>query len=516
MERLLTSPEGFGLVSASPLQRAICRAADGLAIPTATLDDLGVRKHFGCDRSRLGGTKPSIVTVVAGIRSAKSLIAGCAALRSALTADLSALQSHEFARVGIVAPTVDNAHATFKMLVGAVQASPLLSGLLEGEPTVDTFWIVRPDGRRIEFKVVAAHRGGMTLRSRWLAGFVLDEVALFGASLDGAAVSAEDLLQSAETRLLKGGQGWLVSSPFGPTGLLHAEWRANFGAPGERLVVHAPTQAMNPAFPVSKIEYTRSQQPDVAAREYDAQWVDADTALLDGKLVDASVRIDATPVPPDADSSYVAAWDAATRGNAWTLIVARRVAEKIEVSLATQWAGSKTAPLDPARVIAEIASILAPYRVHAVHSDAWSVDALATIAAQSGMQLVPQTLSGVAKVNVYEQLRVAFARGAMSLPAVPQLVADLKGIRKRASSNSIAIDLLKTPDGRHGDFAPALALVVARVGALLGSTPIEMNSMRGARPVESFLEPSSDRAPRPAAAAGAVNPFAVRTSFTRW
>jgi hypothetical protein len=76
----------------------------------------------------------------------------------------------QVARFSIVAPTVDHATATVRLLIGSLMASPQLASMVDGDPTADTVCIRRPDGRVVEICVVAAHRGGITLRSRWSGG----------------------------------------------------------------------------------------------------------------------------------------------------------------------------------------------------------------------------------------------------------------------------------------------------------------------------------------------------------
>src|SRR5690606_14441278 len=134
---------------------------------------------------------------------------------------------------------------------------------------------------------------------RWLVGFVLDEVALFGSEPTGAAVNAEELLRAAETRLVPGAQGWLISSPFGPQGLLYDLYKAHFGDPGRVLVVHAPTRALNPTFPAEQVEAIRARQPDVAARQYAAAWIDAESAMFDGKAIERATRTEPTVRPAE-------------------------------------------------------------------------------------------------------------------------------------------------------------------------------------------------------------------------
>jgi hypothetical protein len=460
-ESLLTRKAGFDL-PASPLQRAIARAADGRPVEDA-LDDAAIERHFGCDRSKIGLSKPVLVAIVAGVRGGKSLLAACAAVKATLTVDLRATKTHEIVRFAIVGPTVDNADATFRLLVGHVRASPVLNAMVVGDPTSDTIVLRRLDGRIVEIVVVAAHRGAVTLRSRWLAGFVLDEVALFGTESTGAVVNAEELLRAGETRLVPGAQGWLISSPFGPAGLLWELYRDHFGKPGEVLVVHAPTRAMNPSFPAEKVEAIRARSPDVAAREYDATWLDADTAFLNGAAIDAAVRPVPIEEPRKAGVTYVAAWDAATRGNSWTLVIARGEKRedgqvRVVVAVARQWTGSRSTPLDPGAVIGEIAGILNGYGVRRVLCDQWGADALRSIARQHSLEIRDIHSTTEQTFERFDGVRTLLATGRLELPPVPELLQDLRLIRKKALSNGVRIDLPKTADGRHCDYAPALAL----------------------------------------------------------
>lgn len=463
LEALLTLPVGFDLGTASPLQRAITRAADGQPVGDALEDD-AIKRHFGCARDAFDAGPPSLVVLVCGVRSGKSLLAAAASVKAALTANLDALKHHEVARVSIVGPTSDNASATFRLLVGSVQSSSTLASLVVGEPTSDTLTLRRPDGRAVEIVVVAASRGAITLRSRWSAGFVLDELALFGVESSGAVVNAEELLRAGETRLVPGAQGWLISSPYGPEGLLFELHRDHFGKPDRVLVVHAPTRAMNPTFPEAQVEAIRARTPDVAAREYDAQWLDADSAFFDSALIDRAVRAGPLERPAEGAREYVATMDAATRGNSWTLVVGRADSPGVVISLARQWTGSKTSPLDPAQVFKEIAAALRPYRVHEIHCDAWALDPLRSCASAARLELRPQTLGPELRVQIYRSVETLLRTAQLELTPNDVLVRDLRAVRKRALAGGVRVDLPRTADGRHADYAPSVAMLCHLIG----------------------------------------------------
>ncbi len=466
--------QGFAAVPTSPLQLAIARAAQGRPLE-GVIDGEACARHFGV--AELAPVLPALVVLIAGVRGGKSWLASCAAIHASLTADLSQLQSHELPRFPIIAPTVDAARATFTILCGILQASPVLCRFIEGEPTSDTAVICRPDGRRVEVVVVAAARGGLSVRNRWLVGFVLEEVAQFGTEGTGAVVNAEDILKAARTRLLPGCQGWLISSPFGPVGLLYELYKKHFGKPGRTLVVHAPTRALNPSFPQSQIDEIAAEDPDTAAREYGAEWVDADSAYLGAALVDPAVRTSPLYRPGRA---FAAGMDPATRGNHWTLAVAwseplqkspalddgEQQRKRVIVGGVWSWAGSKSKPLSPRDTLAEVAATLKPYGVQRIHVDGWSFDAMADHARAVGLSLVEHP--AVDRDVPYQRLKALLGNGDLELPPDPVLRNDLLALRQRATSSGVKIHLPHTSNGRHCDFAPSVALAVMHAERISG------------------------------------------------
>jgi len=462
LERILTG-RGFAALRASPLQLAIARAADGRALNGVLAPD-ALRAHFGTyEFTPIRNV--ALVCLICGVRSGKSFLAACAVIKAALTADLSKLKQHEVPRCAIVAPTVDNADQTFSILSGIVSTSTILAPLVvkqvEGE-----LLLRRPDGRIVEIVVVAAHRGATTLRSRWLAGFVLEEAALFGIEVQGAAVTAEEVLRAGEPRLLPGTQGWIISSPFGPQGLLWNLYRTHFGAPGRVLVVHAPTIAMNPAFDPQTVEDVRKRDPDTAAREFDAQWLDSSRALLTGDQVDRCTRIEPLEVPMARGHTYYAFMDPATRGNAWTLVIATRTRRedrrKTVIVIARQWVGSKTVPLSPRAVLKDISQICSQYDVRFAWTDQYSADALKDLAQENDFSLVIDTVDAGKRNDLYQSLATAFADGTVEIPPDPVVRSDLLSIQKIATQNAVVFRLPVTSDGRHADYVPPIAMAVSR------------------------------------------------------
>lgn len=460
-----------GKIPASPLQLAITRAAEGRSLRRVlSPDELAL--HFGVESSAPLRTVPALVVLVCGVRSGKSFLSACAAIRGALVADCSGLQPHEVPRVPIVAPNADNASATFTILCGIVDGSALAA--LVVSRTSESLTLRRPDGRKVEIVVVAASRGGITFRSRWLAGFILEEVAFFPPEADGFVVNAEALLRAGETRLLPRAQGWIVSSPNGAAGLLFDLHEAHFGKPGRVLVVTAPTRAMNPSFPEETIEAVRARDADAAAREYDAQWVASASALLDAATVDACRRRDWPQLPYTPHASYTAAIDPATRGNAFTLILLESSVGVHRVALAKQWQGSKRAPLSPRAVFFEVAAALKSYRVTRILCDQWSIDANRDLAREAGLTIAERTQTAPRKFDDYESMRMLLVERRLELPPDSTLRADLLSLRKVVTHAGPRIEAPRQPGGRHADYASSLALAVSQVKTIRGPRVIDL------------------------------------------
>lgn len=470
LEDVLTGA-GFADTDASPLQRAITRAAEGRPL-CGVLGVAEMQRYFGC--VELPPVLPTIVALICGVRGGKSLIAACAGIHAALTADLSRLKKWELPRVAIVGPRTDTAAATFHQLKSLLQNSTVLRRFIDGDPTSDTVVIRRPDGRRVEICVVPASKGGATLRNRWLVGAIFEELAQIGAEDEGASVTAEELTRAAVTRLLQGqdrpewhGQVWYITSPFGPTGLAWETYKNHFGKPGRVLVVHAPTRALNPTIPQSEIDALAATQPDVAAREYGAEWVDADSAYLGAALVDRALRDAPLERVRGRGGVCSVGADFGTRGNATTLAVAwaeqRGTAQRplwhTVVGGAWQWVGSKAHPLSPKAVLSEMAGHLRRYGVRRIRCDGWSFDAMRDHARDAGLELV-QTKPGDQDA-AYASLKALLSTETLELPPVPEMRADLIAIRQKATSGGVRIVLPRTANGRHCDFAPSVALAAA-------------------------------------------------------
>ncbi len=465
LERLLVSPEAFGLVKATPLQRAICRCSDGVP-----LGDLWENKDV---QDGFGGVLPPAVApktlvILAAIRSAKSMIAAAKAFHTALTCDVSGLAPGDELRIPVLSVDKDSAHQTFSHIKGTIEASPLLRQHLAAESTADSVFIRHQSGRVVEIKVQAIAKYGSTLIGRWLCGVVFDEATRMAGSSDGVK-NLNDSMHAIGGRMRPGSQIVIVGSPNVPFGPVFEMYQESFGRPSEKImVVHGTGPQLNPTWwTPERCEWTRTHQPRVYQTDVLGKFADSEDQLFSSVVVDAAIRQGPEVIAPREGHSYIAAIDPAMRGNAWTLIVLGcegyddKGEPRYYVALSKQWRGSKSAPLRPDTVLREIAQTVKPYGLSEIWSDGHNIDSLQVIAEQEGISICEAFTTQGDVVGRIENIRVLLEDGRLELSPDRTLRADLLRVRRRVNQKTTTMAMPVTADGRHCDFVPALGLCLA-------------------------------------------------------
>jgi hypothetical protein len=89
-------------------------------------------------------------------------------------------------------------------------------------------------------------------------------------------------------------------------------------------------------------------------------------------------------------------------------------------------------------------------------------DALRDLAHQVGLVLVPHAWSSTERTKRYLTLRTMFEMGEVELPPDTLVKQDLQRVVRRYTQTGVTIDLGKTNDGRHADYAPAVCMALTR------------------------------------------------------
>lgn len=520
LETLLTHPAYFGLTTASPLQRAICRITDGLPLGDLACEPTVVSALGG--RAAIAalpvGAPPTEIDIYSGIRTFKSLFAGVVAFARTQTVDISALRHGEIPRLTICSLDVDKAHVVFRdHLVGTIESKDALRSLLIGEPTKDSLLLRHPSGRAIEVKVVAGARAGGQMVARWSAGVVFDEKPRMLGSEDGAVVNFDDADAAVEGRLLPGAQKIGIGSPWAPWGPAFDDVQKDWGRPTRhKVVIKAPAPALNPSWWTPQRcadlleKNPRAYKSDVLA-EFGAEGASAIDPADAARMV-RSLRARSEPLASGAmfiDSS-------SGRGDGWAFGCAQYVVEPsgetiyVEERVMRDGAYIMTHPIhgpdgqmvkNPkyatpvsrlyidelgcfegefartvsfADVVAHIATIAKRHGMRRVFSDQHLAYSLASEFARHQIEFVEMPWSAPTKVEAAATLRRLLREGTIVAEPGEEAEAlkrDLSQLQERFTpTGTLTITARRTGFG-HSDRAMLLMLVAAAEssGAIAGS-----------------------------------------------
>src|SRR5205823_8048079 len=135
----------------------------------------------------------------------------------------------------------------------------------------DGFTLRRPDGRLVAFEAFAASRGGASARGISILVFILDEADFFRSDDGDFIVNDRDVYRGLVPRLMHGGKGLFISTPWPVPTLRRELHEKNFGDPRTALAATASTLTMRDNDPRLRadIEMEREREPGNAAREFD-------------------------------------------------------------------------------------------------------------------------------------------------------------------------------------------------------------------------------------------------------
>ncbi len=475
LESLLTLPAGFGLTTASPVQRAICRCFDGAPLGDLA-NDPDVVSAFGGWKAveALPTERPLEAVLLAAIRSGKSLLAACLATHAALTCDCSGLRPGEVPRISIVSLTVDSARPTWEHLRSSVQSSPTLRPLLVSEPLSDSLLLRHPTGRAVEIAIVAAHRASAGLVARWSGGVIFEEAARMCDETQGE-VNLDEMRRAILGRLLPGCMAIYVSSPWATGGSVYGWYQEAFGKPSrQRVVIKATGPQMNPSYwTPRRCEDLRTQDPTAYRSDVMSDFVGSDEALLDPIEVNASIVKGVSENQRVPGTNYAAAIDLATRADFSVLTIAHREYWKrpsgppldvLVIDVARCWSPSFVgkilkAKIDVEQLEAEIAEVCKHFRITKVHADSWSFDTWEAAFKKRGLKLVEESMAPAAQGRRFQMLATRFRQCSIRLLDVPELAKQCRSIRILRSAGGTTRYASPERRGSHDDFPKSLSLL---------------------------------------------------------
>lgn len=493
-EEFLMHPKIFGLETASPLQRAICRVADGLPIGDLW-DDPNVRDSFG--NVQPNAVIPRELNVIAGIRGGKTLLAAAVTTRRSLIVNLEGLRDGEVARSGICSPDTNLSTQCFEYMSHVFQESELLREVTlkippqrRGGNHAPSIRVYNPVYHKaVDILILAAKRGGSAGVSRWQCAFVVDEAArMLGDASEGVANYA-DVRGAVIERIRPGGIFMALTSPWAPTGIIY-ENSKRVGKPTEALVVvHAPARRMNPEFwTEEEVERRRrlaleSGSDNVFMTDVEGKFVTQDTQFfnlddLDRAMAGRIAPSKEFPFGPDLPfvhgARYVVFIDAAGRKNTFTMSIATSVLGRRVVVAYREWTGTTQQPLDLDDVFRQVCELALKYEQPCIFSDHFSVDANNALARRYGCWLEGIHLSAQERTQRATTVLNLARQGNLSIPAIPVVREDFLSARRKQTRTGPTIEF-PLRGARHGDGAVSIIGAVSQLGEVTYTPPHELS-----------------------------------------
>ena len=467
-ESLITDRAGFGIVTASPAQRAACRIIDGhpleeLAAHPDVIELVGGVEALESLCSQRG-LMPTEVVFLASIRSLKTIIACAAAVRASQTVDVSKLGPGEIPRINIVSLKLDTSAVAHRILVDTMRASPLLSRLLI-DVTADTVTVRHPSGRPIEIACIAAAKAAAGLVARWIALNVFDEAPRMADATD-AVVNLDHQRSATLGRLLPGGQNLYIGSPWAPFGTIYDLVQLWWAKPTENIVVLRGTGPMlNPSWwTAARCARVEAQDPVAYLTDVLGQFADPESGLLSPAAVQRNERESPIELPPNPQATYIGATDPSEGGasnNGFAACVVEVVScgvsevQKYRVAASREWRG-----LRPEEAWEQIAELFKSYRIASAYTDQYAAAANVDLARRYGLSLEVDRATASSKLESFTNLATLIHSDVIELP--PGLLRrDLLSVRKRMTQTGATIVLPRSNDGRHADGASCLAMAMS-------------------------------------------------------
>ena len=384
---------------------------------------------------------------IVGRRGGKTRAAATLAAYFAGLVDFTdSLVSGERAVLPIIASKTRQARKAFGYVVGIVEASPILSGLVINQTSEALALSTRVD---VEIQP-ASWRGN---RGDTYAAVLGDEVA-FWRSDESANPDAEILNAIRPALATTGGPIVMITSPYAKRGEAYATWKRHHGEKGDPLIIvaQAASRTMNPSLPQKVVDRAMERDPSSASAEYLAQFRSDVEAFISREAIEAVVDTGVIERAPVKGVSYLAFVDPSGGSNdSMTMAIAHLEGDIAILDCIRE----RKPPFSPEAVVEEFATVLKSYGIATVKGDRYGGEWPAERFRVHG---IDYRAAGKAKSDIYKELLPAVNGARVALLDSPRLALQLVGLERRTARGGR--DSIDHSPGAHDDLCNSAAGVL--------------------------------------------------------
>jgi len=351
----------------------------------------------------------------------------------------------ERGQVPILAQTREQAASAFNFVVGAIEASPALRGLIDGK-VADTLTLstgIDVSVRPASFRSV---RGGTSV------AVLCDETAFWRSDEVSSNPDVEIIRALKPTLLLTKGPLIVISSPYARRGYLWNTYQKHFGADGNPriLVAQAASQVMNPCVDMDWIAQEFAEDPVGSEAEFNAQFRTDVETFIDRDVVESCVESGCFEIPPWGGDLYHGFVDASggSGGDSMTLAVSQLEGDVAILDCVRE----RRPPFSPSEVCAEFSVTLKSYGLTRVTADKWGSGFVQEAFGGHGIIC---SQSAEAKSDLYGELLPMLMSGKVRLLDNARLISQIVNLERRTARGGR--DSIDHPPRQHDDVANAVA-----------------------------------------------------------
>jgi hypothetical protein len=254
-----------------------------------------------------------------------------------------------------------------------------------------------------------------------------------------------------------------ASSPYSRRGALWEAHRRHYAKDGPAVVWQADTRTMNPTVAQRVVDEALERDPTVAGSEWLAEFRSDLETYVDRVAVEACIELGVRERGRVSGVRYFGFCDpSGGRQDAMTLAVAHREGEEVVLDCLR----SRSAPFDPAGVVAEQAGVLRSYGVTEVAGDRYAGSWPEAEFRKHGISYVPADRP---KSDLYRDLLPVINSRRVVLLDDARVVNQLVGLERRVGRGGR--DSIDHPVGSSDDLANAVAGAVGLCLAPVGVGP---------------------------------------------
>jgi hypothetical protein len=455
-------PRLIGDSDVSLAQEVLLRAIYGL--PLVNAEQLAIFQR--ATGRKYPGRQFREVMAICGRRSGKSdkIAANCSIYEACFRRHK--LSRGERAYVTVIAVSKRQAGVVKGYIEGKLESSPTLSKLIG---------VVRADEIELTNGITVAvwPCSFRSIRGLGIICAIADELSFWRDEETGANPSGEVLraIRPAmatfrDARLIK------ISSPFAKSGVVWDDFAARFDR-DDPLVWRLDSKTMNPSLDTGFLAAEEARDPESFLREYMGEFWESASALLPAEAVERCVVASRISLGPANGNSYVAALDAAFKGDAFTFSVGHRTkGNGVVIDLLMAWQGSPTKPVQLRTVLDSIAQTLKLFRLSSISGDQFCSEPVRQALAERGITFNEFVFSSGSKMEIYSTLRTLVIEKQIELLDDPATTKELKKLEAVAAPGG----KLRIGAPEHGNVHDDRATVVALVSHLALAGPRSSNA----------------------------------------